>query len=75
MNNTQACIRTKIDGSLIHTAIKNTKSNQNFLYTQFKIYSLLGNDVCIRIIHLKYKKGAQNGSQTRFNYYLSFMRA
>jgi len=36
MNNTQACIRTKIDGYFIHTAIKNTKSNQIFFIPNLK---------------------------------------
>lgn len=52
MNNTQSCIRTDIDESLLENATKNIKLNQRSFDNQSKIFSLLGNEVRLKIIYL-----------------------
>lgn len=58
MNTNQTCIRTITDEHLLKNARKNIKSNQKIFDTQSKIFSLLGNEVRLKIIHLllRYEK-------------------
>ncbi len=58
MNNSNNCSRTKIDTSLVKNATKDIKSNKKELDNQAKVFSLLGNEVRLKIIYLiiKYEK-------------------
>jgi len=58
MNNSSKCSRDEIDASLVKDATKEIKLNKKELDNQAKVFSLLGNEVRLKIIYLimKYEK-------------------
>ncbi|PHR71076.1 MAG: transcriptional regulator [Arcobacter sp.] len=58
MSNSFSCCRTVINENLIENATKDYKVNKESLDNQSKLFSLLGNEVRLKIIYLilKYKR-------------------
>lgn len=58
MKDLNSCCRSEINESLIKNAIKDIKSNKAVFNNQTKVFSLLGNEVRLKIVYLllKYDK-------------------